>query len=118
MLEGLGGFQVRYQKLVPLNASNKVPKETEDIHKGFQFLKQHGPQENSDGQFTSWTEEQVNNPDSILYKWDRGTIKEFPSLPGRQGRAGRHDFRLALDPGRLHSMGSQHSVRPTSALLD
>ena len=77
MLEGLGGFQVRYQKLVPLNASNKVPKETEDIRKGFQFLKQHGPQENSDGQFTSWTEEQVNNPDSILYKWDRGTIKEF-----------------------------------------
>ena len=77
MLEGLGGFQVRYQKLVPLNASNKIPKETEDIRKGFQCLKQHGPQENSDGQFTSWTEEQVNNPDSILYKWDRGTIKEF-----------------------------------------
>ncbi|CAE7212285.1 unnamed protein product [Symbiodinium sp. CCMP2592] len=68
MLEGLGGFQVRYQKLVPLNASNKVPKETEDIRKGFQFLKEH---------VHFWTEEQVNNPDSILYKWDRGTIKEF-----------------------------------------
>ena len=30
MLEGLGGFQVRYVKLIPAGSGNKVPKETED----------------------------------------------------------------------------------------
>ena len=35
MLEGLGGFQVRYQKLVPAGSSNKQPLETADIRKGF-----------------------------------------------------------------------------------
>ncbi|CAE6965865.1 unnamed protein product, partial [Symbiodinium natans] len=77
MLEGLGGFQVRYCKLVPMNASNKPSRETDDIRAGFQFIKANGPTENDDGQFTSWTEEQVNDPNSPLHKWDRGVIKEF-----------------------------------------
>ncbi|CAE7615960.1 unnamed protein product [Symbiodinium sp. CCMP2592] len=77
LLEGLGGFQVRYHQLVPGNASTKPVKETEDIRKGFTFLKEHGPQENSNGEFTSWTEEQVNDPNGPLFRWDRGTIKEY-----------------------------------------
>ena len=66
MLEGLGGFQVRYAKIVPGAASKQLPKETEDIRKGFQFLRDHGPEDNSNGQFTSWTEEQVNDPSGPL----------------------------------------------------
>ena len=85
MLDGLGAFQVRYQKLVPLNASNKAPKETEDIRRGFQFLKQHGPQENSDGPFTPWTEEQVNSLLSRKHSLQMGSRhhQRVPSLPGR-----------------------------------
>ena len=77
MLEGLGGFQIRCQKLIPAGASNKVPKETEDIRAGFEFIRKHGPQDNSLGEFTTWTEEQVNDPNGPLRKWDRGVIKEY-----------------------------------------
>eukprot|EP00439_Symbiodinium_sp_Y106_P048307 s4547_g6.t1 len=77
MLEGLGGFQVRYFKLIPAGSSNKVPKETDDIRKGLEHIRKFGPPENANGEFTSWTEEEVNNPTSPLHKWDRGTIKEF-----------------------------------------
>ena len=85
MLEGLGGFQVRYAKIVPGAASKQLPKETEDIRKGFQFLRDHGPEDNSNGQFTSWTEEQVNDPSGPLYKWDKGTVKEFLRSMADQG---------------------------------
>ncbi|CAJ1382958.1 unnamed protein product [Effrenium voratum] len=85
MLEGLGGFQVRYQKLVSAGASSKMPKETEEIHKGFAYIRQFGPEENSDGQFTVWTEEQVNDPNGPLHKWDKGTIKEFLRCLADQG---------------------------------
>ena len=85
MLEGLGGFQVRYQKLVSAGASSKMPKETEDIRKGFAYIHQFGPEENSDGQFTVWTEEQVNDPNGPLHKWDKGTIKEFLRCLADQG---------------------------------
>ena len=85
MLEGLGGFQVRYMKLFPQGSSSKPTKETEDIRKGFDFIRLEGPEENSDGQFTSWTEEQVNDPASPLYKWERGTIKEFLRCLADQG---------------------------------
>ena len=54
MLEGLGGFQVRYFKLIPAGSSNKVPKETDDIRKGFEHIRKFGPQENANGEFTSW----------------------------------------------------------------
>ncbi|CAE7216007.1 unnamed protein product [Symbiodinium microadriaticum] len=57
LLEAMGGFR--------------------DIRKGFAFIREAGPAENSDGQFTSWTEEQVNHPNGPLFKWDKGTIKEF-----------------------------------------
>ncbi|CAE7362365.1 unnamed protein product [Symbiodinium sp. CCMP2592] len=77
MLENMGGFQVRYQKLVPAGASNKVPKETEDIRRGFHFIKDHGPEDNAQGEFTIWTEEQVNDPSGPLYRWERGVIKEY-----------------------------------------
>ncbi|CAE7300219.1 unnamed protein product [Symbiodinium natans] len=77
LLEAMGGFQVRYQKLIPAGSSTKPVKETEDIRKGFAFIREAGPEENSDGQFTSWTEEQVNDPNGPLFKWDKGTIKEF-----------------------------------------
>ena len=33
LLEGMGGFQVRYQKLVPANSNTKLVRETEDIRK-------------------------------------------------------------------------------------
>ena len=85
MLEGLGGFQVRYLKLVPQGSSSKPTKEMEDIRKGFDFIRQQGPEENSEGQFTSWTEEQVNDPSSPLYRWERGTIKEFLRCLADQG---------------------------------
>lgn len=49
MREDLGGFQVRYQKLVPAGASNKPSKDTEDIRKGFQIIKTNGVDENSEG---------------------------------------------------------------------
>ena len=77
LLEGLGGFQVRYMRLIAAGSSSKPPKETEDIRAGFIFIKQSGPEENSEGQLTEWTEEQVNDPNSPLFKWDRGVIKEF-----------------------------------------
>ena len=44
MLEGLGGFQVRYFKLIPAGSSNKVPKETDEIRKGFEHIRKFGPQ--------------------------------------------------------------------------
>ncbi|CAE7600997.1 unnamed protein product, partial [Symbiodinium sp. CCMP2456] len=84
LLEGMGGFQVRYQKLVPANNS-KLVRETEDIRKGFQYIRENGPQDNSTDQFTSWTEEEVNNPNGILYRWDRGTVKEFLRCLADQG---------------------------------
>ena len=77
LLEGLGGFQVRHMRLIPAGSSSKPPKETEDIRAGFTFIKQSGPEESSEGQFAEWTEEQVNGPNSPLFKWDRGVIKEF-----------------------------------------
>ena len=77
MLEGLGGFQVRYQKLVSAGAPSKMPQRTE---------------------------EQVNDPNGPLHKRDKGTIKEFlrclgPRLPGQhnQGLASQlqeHDVPL------------------------
>ncbi|CAE7335505.1 unnamed protein product [Symbiodinium pilosum] len=76
---------VRYMKLFPQGSSSKPTKETEDIRKGFDFIRLEGPEENSDGQFTSWTEEQVNDPASPLYKWERGTIKEFLRCLADQG---------------------------------
>ena len=85
MLEGLGGFQVCYFKLIPAGSSNKVPRETDDIRKGFEYMRKFGPQENANGEFTSWTEEEVNNPNSPLHKWDRGTIKEFLRCLADQG---------------------------------
>ena len=85
MLEGLGGFQVRYFKLIPAGSSNKVPRETDDIRKGFEYMRQFGPQENANGEFTSWTEKEVNNPNSPLRKWDRVTIKEFLRCLADQG---------------------------------
>ena len=62
LLEGMGGFQVRYHKIVLGSASSKPSRETEDIRKGFDYMCKHGPEENGDGQFTSWTEEQVKDP--------------------------------------------------------
>ncbi|OLP77358.1 hypothetical protein AK812_SmicGene42585 [Symbiodinium microadriaticum] len=85
MLEGLGGFQVCYFKLIPAGSSNKVPRETDDIRKGFEYMRKFGPQENANGEFTSWTEEEVNNPNSPLHKRDRGTIKEFLRCLADQG---------------------------------
>ena len=85
LLEGMGGFQVRYQKLVPANSNTKLVRETEDIRKGFQYIRENGPQDNSTGQFTSWTEEEVNNPNGVLYRWDRGTVKEFLRCLADQG---------------------------------
>ena len=78
MLEGLGGIRVRYFKLIPAGSSNKVPKETDDIREGCEYICKFRPQENANGEFTSWTEEEeVNSPSSPLHKWDRGTVKEF-----------------------------------------
>ena len=85
LLEGLGGFQVRYQKLVPAGGPNKQAKETNEIRTGFAFIRKEGPEENSDGQFTFWTEEQVNDPNSPIYKWDRSVVKEFLRCLADQG---------------------------------
>ena len=78
MLEGLGGFQARYFKLIPAGSSNKVPKETDDFRKGFEYIRKFRPQGNANGEFISWTEEEeeVNYPSSPLRKWDRGRVKE------------------------------------------
>ena len=40
---------------------------------------------NLDDQFASWTNEQVNNPDSIAYKWEPGTIKELLCCQTKNG---------------------------------
>ena len=80
MLEGLRGFQIPYVKLIPAGSGNKVPKETEDIRKGFEFIRT-----NCKGQFTYWTEEQVNDPNGPLHKWDKGTIKEYLRCLADQG---------------------------------
>ena len=74
MFEGLDGF---YNKIAPASSSSKISRETEDIRSAFGFMKEHGPQDNSDGQFVSWTEEQVNDTTSPLYKWERGVVKKF-----------------------------------------
>ena len=66
LLEGMGGFQVRYQKLIPAGASNKVPKETNDMRAAFEFIRASGPDDNA----------QVNDPNSLLHKWDWRVIKE------------------------------------------
>ncbi|CAE7625476.1 unnamed protein product, partial [Symbiodinium pilosum] len=85
LLEGLGGFQIRYHKIVPGNNSAKLIRETEDIRKGFQYIRKNGPEDNAKGDFTTWTEETVNDPNAILYRWDKGTIKEFLRCLADQG---------------------------------
>ena len=55
--EGLGGFQVRYHKMVPGNKSAKLIRQTEDIRKGFQYIQKNGPQDSVKGDFTTWAEE-------------------------------------------------------------
>ncbi|CAE7356601.1 unnamed protein product, partial [Symbiodinium sp. CCMP2456] len=64
---------------------NKQAKETNEIRTGFAFIRKEGPEENSDGQFTFWTEEQVNDPNSPIYKWDRSVVKEFLRCLADQG---------------------------------
>ena len=73
----MGWLQVRYHNLVPAGASNKPPKETEDVMPGFQIIKDQGPEDNASSEFTTWTEQQVNDPSGPLYRWERGVIKEY-----------------------------------------
>ena len=109
LLENLGGFQVRYAKLVPSANARQPPKELGDIAKGFEYLRQKhedGLQEDGLGQFIEFAELEVNNPDGPLYKWDkavfvisafvsiwqlfncmhnRGAPEEGPGYPGARG---------------------------------
>ena len=85
LLECMGGFQVRYNRLIPSGGKNvKEVRQTEDIKAGFEFIRKEGPEENNDGEFTEFAEIQTNDPDSLIYKWDRHVVMEF--LRARQDR--------------------------------
>lgn len=76
MLEQLGGFQVKYNSLVPAGGGNKIPKEEADLQSGFDFIRAHGPSDSADAKFIIWTEIQINKNTSPIYGWDKGLVKE------------------------------------------
>ena len=53
--------------------------------RGFQFVEEKGPEDNADGEFTVWTEEQVNDPSGPLHRWECGVIKEYPGCVANSG---------------------------------
>ena len=97
-------------KLVPAGNSNKITKETQDIRKGFQFVGDHGPEEIADGEFATWTEEQVNDPSGPLYKWDKGTIKGFLRCMADKGSQANSIKDWPPHLGRPHALGHQEST--------
>ena len=92
------GVQVRYCKLVPAGSRGTKPtKETEDIGKGFAFIKEYGPMENSEGQMTVWA------PSRIFANF------------GRSGVPGKHHSRLAPHSQEHYTLGSRPGRCASSA---
>jgi hypothetical protein len=43
---------------------------------GYAFIQKRGPKANNMNQFVEWTDEQVNDPNSPIYEWQEGRVKE------------------------------------------
>ena len=82
LLEGLGGFQVRYFKLVASGSSSKPTKETEDIRKGFQFIKGTAQKRTLT---RSTLRGQKSRSTTLALRSTSGNIKEFLRCLGDQG---------------------------------
>ena len=76
MLEGLGGFQIRFYHLAPKVAPKPAHPDRQKRKDGFKFIQLKGPKANNANQFIEWTDEQVNDPASPIYEWNKGDVKE------------------------------------------
>ena len=45
--------------------------------RGYEFIEKSGPNSNNKGQFIKWTDEQVNDPENIIFGWMEGKVKEY-----------------------------------------
>lgn len=43
---------VRCQTLIPAGSNAKISREAQEIRAGFDYIRKHGPEDNSNGQFT------------------------------------------------------------------
>jgi len=76
MLEELGGFQARYFVLSPKNAPKAQKPDQKSLTMGFRYIRECGPKANNANQFVEWTECEVIDEDSPIYRWDKGLVEK------------------------------------------
>ena len=78
LFRDLGGHQIVTKEVVvkPGGRSNKKLKTNEEHDAGFAFIRENGPRSNNRNQFVEWTEKHISTPESPIYQWDRGLVKE------------------------------------------
>ena len=69
----LGGIALTNQTLDHLK---KAGKPIIEIQTGFEYLRAHGPMGSDQNQNVEWTEMERNSPESPLFGWQSGLIKE------------------------------------------
>ena len=78
-LERLGGSQIVFVSW-PRAGNKDGAKEVKDVDKikeAYHFIRVKGPKANNLGQFHEWTDIQVNSPDSPIYGWPEGKVKDI-----------------------------------------
>ena len=77
MLLKLGGWQARYHHLVPAGAP-KASKDREACNNGFRFIAEAAKRlrSNAHNEQTEFAEIETNDPDSVLFGWSAGLVKE------------------------------------------
>ena len=101
----LGGKQLRAQELINNVAAKKKKKkkktvdpDVDDRMKGFDFMRDHGPTSNAQGEFVIFADIETRRKDSPICGWDRGTVKEYlrALLQGRMNAAVLSYFPLTI----------------------
>ena len=82
LLEDLGGFQVLYREW-PSSEVTQPKRDPVRIQEGYEFIRRHGPVSNNVGQFVEWTDVHVNDPNSKIFGWPEGKVKEFLNARAR-----------------------------------
>ena len=66
--------------------------ENEDLDKGFEFLKRHGPRSSSDLQQLSWQTKQLRMKSSPIYGWPQGLVEKALRCLSSDGALARKEF--------------------------
>ena len=77
ILERMGGVQVNFAKWPKKEKTQKdEPKDVAKIREGYAFIRIKGPKSNNANQFQEWADVEVSTPDSPIFGWPEGKVKE------------------------------------------